>query len=96
MEKRLESLFEKDSEADTTKFQSPWPPSEGANSGSGAPAGRRTLESHGAVDAIVDALDMAAAEVQRRRVGFGTINVLLCVMWNLLVLTCCLPPLAGG
>ena len=96
MEKRLESLFEKDSEADPTILRSPGSPNEGENSGSGAPAGRRTLESHGAVDAIVDALDMAAAEVQRRRVGFGTVKVSLCVMWNLLVLTCCLPPLAGG
>lgn len=33
--------------------------------GSGAMAGRRTLESLGAADSVVDALEMAAAETER-------------------------------
>eukprot|EP00887_Chlorella_sp_A99_P006380 scaffold3.g6380.t1 len=58
-ERRLESLFEADLEkADQPALGEEAPGEEGA----AAPAGRRTLESVGAADSIIEALDLAAAE----------------------------------
>lgn len=54
--------------------------------GSVGPAGRKTLETLGAADAISDALEMAAEEVQRQQVAahdLGSIT-LLAQAWEVL------------
>ncbi|KAG1662756.1 hypothetical protein FOA52_006781 [Chlamydomonas sp. UWO 241] len=63
-EKRLESLFEADMEAaERTDDAAADKAGEG---GSVAPAGRKTLDSVGAADSIVESLEMAAHEAERR------------------------------
>jgi hypothetical protein len=64
-EKRLESLFEADLEGGPGGGGDP--AAEGADDGGGsAAAARRTLEGAGSADALVDALEVAAAELERR------------------------------
>lgn len=68
-EKRLESLFEADLEQQQAAIERE--AAAGAAAGAGGqdgaalPAGRRTLESVGAADSIVDALDVAANEERK-------------------------------
>ncbi len=64
-ERRLESLFEADME--TTAADRDAAAGAGAADGTAAPAGRRTLEAVSAADAIIDALEAAALELDRLR-----------------------------
>lgn len=61
-EKRLESLFEADLERPE---QAPLGAGQVGEEGASAAAGRKSLETVSAADAIVDALDLAAAEDER-------------------------------
>jgi U3 small nucleolar RNA-associated protein 12 len=67
-EKRLESLFEADLEQQQAQIERE-AAAAGVSTADGgaaaAPAGRRTLESVGAADSIVDALDVAANEERK-------------------------------
>lgn len=60
-EKRLESLFEEDLERKPIGEEEEPPPEDGVST----MAGKKTLETVSAADAIVEALDMAAAEEER-------------------------------
>ena len=73
-ERRLESLFEADLEAQQERAERERREAaaaaapggaEGDDGGAALPAGRRTLESVGAADSIVDALDVAANEERK-------------------------------
>ncbi|GLC41201.1 hypothetical protein PLESTB_001527400 [Pleodorina starrii] len=67
-ERRLESLFEADLEttaADRDAAAGAAPAAGGGDAA--APAGRRTLEAVGAADAIIEALEAAALELERLR-----------------------------
>lgn len=60
-EKRLESLFEADMAAEERSAAV----AEAGEEGAAAPAGRKTLESVSGADALAEALDLAAGEVER-------------------------------
>ena len=69
-EKRLESLFEEDLGRDDARPLTLGPDGgalaeDGAGAGGVVPAGKKTLETVSAADAIVEALDMAATEEER-------------------------------
>ncbi|GFR42436.1 hypothetical protein Agub_g3341 [Astrephomene gubernaculifera] len=71
-ERRLESLFEADLEAtaadkDTAAAGGAGGAAAGADATAAAPAGRRTLEAVSAADAIIEALEVAALEMERLR-----------------------------
>lgn len=66
-EKRLESLFESDLDQQDRRDEEAAGGPKDNGEGLALPAGRRTLDSVGAADSIIEALEMAASETERQR-----------------------------